>query len=138
MMPFGGRREGGVGKGIENVGGGEPAAARHADAVLHVGHVLGVVGVGGDGEAAALGFGDADEGGVEVEAFRAGVDLHGDASAGGFGGDGFKVVDEGVAVEQDAAGGVADGFDVGVFQAGGGSGRSSLRKRDSCSCGRWR
>ncbi len=76
-----------------------------------------MVGVGGDGEANALGFGDADERCVEVEAFGARVDFHGDAAFGGGGGDGFKVVEEGLAMEQDAAGGVADGLDVRIFEA---------------------
>ena len=44
-----------------------------------------MVGVGGDGEANALRFGDADERRVEIEAFGAGVDLHGDAAFGGQG-----------------------------------------------------
>ena len=76
-----------------------------------------MVGVGGDGEANALRFGDADERRVEIEAFGAGVDLHGDAAFGGGGGDGFKVVEEGFAVQENATGGVADGLDVGVLKA---------------------
>jgi len=76
-----------------------------------------VVSVGGDDEAGSEGFGLANQGRGDIEALRTRVDLEKDISAGGFAGDLLEIEREGIAVEKDATGGMADGADVGTLES---------------------
>ena len=86
----------------------QPAAPRHEDAVGHVdAEMLGLVRVGGDGELRAEAFGGADHGARQIQPLGAAIDFQIHVAARGFGGHAFEIEGERIAIQQNAAGGMA-------------------------------
>lgn len=79
------------GKRVEDVGWGEPGAAKLADAEADFAEVAGVVGIGVDDEFAAEFFGEAEVAVVEVEPLWGGIVLDGDAELGAAAEDGGQI-----------------------------------------------
>ena len=112
------RKASAVGRGVEDVGGGEPGAAELRGAPAQVVEIFDGVGVGVDDDAAAELSGQAEMEVVEIGAGGGGVVLDGDAELGGALEDLFHVDGVRIAAEEFAAGGVAEDAGVGVFEGG--------------------
>ena len=110
------RRVFGGGFGVEDVGGGEPGAAKLGDAVTHLVELFGGVGVGVDDDFAAELFGEAEIQVVEVGAGGVGVVFDGYAQFGGAFQDQVDVDGIALAAQNLAAGGMAEDADVWVFE----------------------
>src|SRR5713226_7369079 len=69
-----------------------------------------MMGVGGYSESGATGFGLAEHGGVEIQALGTGVDFQPDVAAHGLVYHSLEIEAEGLAMQQEAAGGVSHDF----------------------------
>ena len=103
------------GAGVEEVGGAEPGAAELHDAVVDLIELVGGMGVGVDDDLAAVFFGEAEVEVVEVGARGRGVVFDGDAEARGSGEELGEVDLVRLALQDLAAGGVAEDVDVRIF-----------------------
>src|SRR5689334_20494561 len=104
--------------GVEDLGGGDPGAARDGDAVGKPGEVVHGVGVAidGEGDPGVGGFAGALVG--QVEAIGSGVYLQRGARRGGGGEDGVPVIVGPGATADDAARGVGDDIHMRVVDGG--------------------